>query len=158
MIPARGSIQFSLFGGADIENNIRVSEVYGFNLSRFNTLIPQKQFISRNDLNIELLSDDASAFIFDFVKTSIFPENEKKLIEVPVRKAGRCCGIIQWIKLEMDDSVIFENHPSIKNPSSSWQHCVFLFPKPIDILPGQFVVISAAHNRNTPWFFFEGVK
>jgi Flp pilus assembly protein TadD len=157
IIPARGSIQFALFGGSDIEQNIRVDNVYGFDLSKFNTIIAQKQYLSRNDLNIELLTDDTCAFTFDFVENDRFPANERQIFEIPVRKAGRCCGIIQWIRLEMDDTVVFENHPSIKNLSSSWQQCIYSFPTAIDLLPGQVAVISAAHNRNTPWFFFEGL-
>ena len=158
IIPARGSIQFALFGGADIMSNVRVDEVYGFDLRKFNAIVPPKQYVSRNDLNLELLSDDISAFFFDFVKTDRFPLAEQKSIEVPVRKAGRCCGIIQWIRLEMDDTVVFENHPSIKNPASGWQHCVFVFPSPIDVLPGQVAMVSAAHNRITPWLILEGMK
>lgn len=158
IIPARGSIQFALFGGADIEKNIRVDTVCGFDLSRFNTIVSRKQYVSRNDLQIELLTDDASAFFFDFSTTDRFLASERKTIEVPVRKAGRCCGIIQWLRLEMDDRAIFENHPSTKNPASSWHHCVYVFPTAMDIAPGQVAVITAAHNRNTPWFFFERIK
>jgi len=158
IIPARGSIQFALFSGTDIEKNIRVDEVYNFDLSRFNEIIPRKQYISRNDLNIELLSDATCAFSFDFVETDRFPPGKRESIEVPVRKAGRCCGIIQWLRLEMDETVVFENHPSIKNPATSWQHCAYVFPKAIDLQPGQVAVVSAAHNRDTPWFFFKGLK
>jgi tetratricopeptide (TPR) repeat protein len=158
IIPARGSIQFALFGGADIEKNIRVDTVCGFDLSRFNTIVSRKQYVSRNDLQIELLTDEASAFFFDFSKTDRFPASERKTIEVPVRRAGRCCGIIQWLRLEMDDTVIFENHPSVKNPASSWQHCVYVLPTALEVAPGQVAVITAAHNRNTPWFFLEGIK
>jgi predicted RNA methylase len=158
IIPARGSIQIALFGGVDIEKNIRVDEVYGFDLSRFNEIMIRKQYISRNDLNIELLSDDTGAFFVDFVETERFPPDERKRIEVPVQKAGRCCGIIQWLRLEMDDNVVFENLPLIKNPAAGWQHCAYVFPKAIDVQPGQVAVISAAHNRDTPWFFFEGMR
>ncbi|MBI5558349.1 MAG: tetratricopeptide repeat protein [Deltaproteobacteria bacterium] len=158
IIPARGSIQFALFGGDDIEKNIRVGQVHGFDLSRFNAIVPRKQYISRNDLNIDLLSDDSMAFFFDFAGTDLFPLSGRKIIEVVVRQAGRCCGIIQWLRLEMDDTVVFENHPSLKNPSSSWQHCAYVFPSAIDVLPGQVAVIAAAHNRNTPWFVCTGIK
>jgi protein arginine N-methyltransferase 7 len=158
IIPARGSIQFALFGGDGIKQNVLVEKVYGFDLSKFNTIISRKQYISRNDLDIELLTDGSCAFFFDFVKIDRFPFKERKVIEVSVRKTGRCCGIIQWIRLEMDDTVVFENHPSIKNPAAGWQHCAYVFPAPIDVRAGQVAVITAAHNRNTPWFFFEGVK
>jgi hypothetical protein len=59
-----------------------VDEVHGFDLSRFNTIVSPKQFVSRNDLNIELLTDDTCAFFFDFVNTDRFPQTEKKTIEV----------------------------------------------------------------------------
>jgi predicted RNA methylase len=158
IIPARGSIQFALFGGTDIGKNIRVDQVYGFDLSRFNTIVASKQYLFRSDLDLEILTDDTCAFSFDFVETGRFPTRERKTIEVVVRKAGRCCGIIQWLRLEMDDSIVFENHPSIKNPSQAWQQCIYVFPTPIDLMPGQIAVITAAHNRNTPWFFFTGLK
>jgi tetratricopeptide (TPR) repeat protein len=158
IIPARGSIQFALFGGVDIRRNVRVDEVYGFDLSKFNTIVPPKQYISRNDLNIDLLTDDTCAFFFDFIDMCRIPPHARKTIELPVRKAGRCCGIIQWLRLEMDDTVVFENHPSLKNPASGWEHCVYVFPAPIDMLPGQVAMVSAAHNRITPWFFLEGMK
>lgn len=158
IIPARGSIQFALFGGADIERNMRVGEVHGFDLSKFNEIVPAKQYVSRNDLNIELLTDDSSAFFFDFVETEKFPASEEKSLEVPVRQAGRCIGIIQWVRLEMDDAVVFENHPLVPNPASAWQHCVYVLPEPVDVAPGQTAEIAAAHNRDTPWFFFKGLK
>lgn len=158
IIPARGSIQFALFGGQDIQKNVRVDEVHGFDLSRFNAIVARKQFVGRNDLGIELLSDDTCSFFFDFVNTERFPQTEKKTIEVPVRRAGRCCGIIQWLRLELDDTVVFENHPSVKNPASGWQHCVYIFSEARDVEPGQAALITAAHNRNIPWFFLEGWK
>ena len=43
IIPARGSIQFALFGGVDIEKNIRVDTVSGFDLSGFNSIVSRKQ-------------------------------------------------------------------------------------------------------------------
>lgn len=158
IIPERGSIQFALFGGTDIEKNIRVDEVYGFDLSKFNRLVASKQYIERSDLGIELLTDKATAFFFDFVTTDRFPSEETREIELEVKKAGRCCGIIQWIRLEMYDDIVFENHPSIENPAVGWQHCVYNFPEAIDVQPGQIAMVNAAHNRIVPWFFFKGIK
>lgn len=45
IIPARGGIQFALFSGADIEQNIRVGMVNGFDLSKFNSIVAQKQLV-----------------------------------------------------------------------------------------------------------------
>lgn len=158
IIPARGSIQFALFSGDDIAHNIRVDKMHGFDLSRFNAIVPRKQYVNRSDLQVDLLTNDTCAFFFDFVQTDRFPSGEKKQLEVPVRKTGRCYGIIQWLRLEMDDKIIFENHPSIKNPASGWQHCMYVFPEPVDLKRGQTALVTVVHNRNTPWFFFDGIK
>lgn len=130
IIPARGSIQIALLGGTDIEKNIRVDEVHGFDLRKFNNIVAQQQYISRDDLDLELLSDGICAFFFDFVNTDRFVGDERKTLEIPVQKAGRCSGIIQWLRLEMDETVVFENHPLIKNPAAGWQKCVYVFPDP----------------------------
>ncbi len=62
--------------------------VRGFDLSGFNRIVSRKKLVGRNDLHIELLTDDASAFFFDFVKTDRFPAGERKTIEIPVRRPG----------------------------------------------------------------------
>jgi type III protein arginine methyltransferase len=46
----------------------------------------------------------------------------------------------------------------VKNPASGWQHCLYVLPAAMDVAPGQVALITAAHNRNTPWFFLEGWK
>ncbi|PLX46792.1 MAG: hypothetical protein C0613_15990 [Desulfobulbaceae bacterium] len=155
IIPAHGSIRFALFGGADIDKHIRVDEMYGFDLSAFSNLVPGKHYLNRNDLSLELLSEPQDAFSFDFAGSDTFPRHDRQSLPVMASTSGRCAGIIQWIRLEMDDSVVFENHPSHNNPASGWQHCLFILPQPIHVTPGRVLNITALHNRNTPWFFFE---
>ena len=157
IIPARGAIKFALFEGADIEKNLWVDEVYGFDLRPFNEIVTKKQDVYRNDLNIEFLTDETSAFLFDFQNIENF-KAEKKRIAVPVRKAGRCCGLIQWIQLDMNEEVTFENNPLVKVPASGWQHVVYLFQSPINVVPGQIARITATHNRSCPWFFLESIS
>ncbi|MDR9502001.1 MAG: protein arginine N-methyltransferase [Desulfurivibrionaceae bacterium] len=155
IIPARGSIRCALFGGADIDKHLRVEEVYGFDLSAFNSLVPRQHFLNRNDLALELLSEPRDAFSFDFAGSERFADRERHTMAITASKAGRCSGIIQWLRLEMDDSVVFENHPDHNNPASGWQQCLFVMPQPVEVTPGQVLNITAAHNHNTPWFFFQ---
>lgn len=157
IIPARGSIRIALCGGEDIERIVRVGEVDGFDLGRFNDIVPRKQYINRGWLDFELLTDECSVFAFDFEGTDRFPAHEEKKLEVVVRKGGRCCGIVQWIRLEMDDRVVFENHPAGTNPASGWQLCLYVLPEVVEVQPGRIAGIRAIHDRNTPWFFFEGL-
>ena len=66
VIPAAGSIMIALFGGEAIGRNMVVEDVCGFDLRRFNTIVARRQFVGRNDVDIELLTDDVEAFRFDF--------------------------------------------------------------------------------------------
>ena len=159
VIPAAGSVMIGLFTGDDIYRNCQVADAFGFNLQRFNTVVSNKRMIARNDLNIELLSDGIDAFNFDFEGESSFPA-ESKTLQIPVKTAGRCFGLVQWIRLDMngDEKVMFENHPSQTSKVSNWQQCAYLFDAPIDVKAGQVVVINAAHNRAVPWFWLERLE
>jgi len=154
VIPAVGSVMIALFGGEDIGSNLVVEEVHGFDLSSFNRIVAQRQTIARTDLPIEMLSQDVEAFRFDFEGESAWAA-EAKTLHVRIERPGRCLGVIQWMRLGMDSGDsgnVFENHPSVKAPASSWTRCAYLLPRPIEVQAGQVAVISAAHNRVCPWF------
>ncbi len=154
VIPAAGSIMVALFTGDDIKRNLLVEDAFGFNLQGFNKIVSQKRMIARNDLDIELLSDGLAAFSFDFEGESHFPDQTKK-VEIKVKTAGICYGLVQWMQLDMngDQKVLFENHPSQTSKVSNWQQCAYLFDTPIEVKVGQIVTINAAHNRAVPWFY-----
>jgi len=159
IIPAVGSIMIGLFTGDGIRHNLIVEDSFGFNLQHFNTIVSNKRMIARNDLNIELLSDDIEAFNFDFEGEDYFP-SQSKTLRIPVKTAGLCYGIVQWMRLDMNGNqkVMFENHPSQTSKVSNWQQCAYLFDKPINVLADQVVVINAAHDRVVPWFYLDKVE
>lgn len=154
VIPAAGSIMIGLFTGDDIRRNLVVDDSFGFNLQHFNSIISKKRMIARNDLKIELLSDGIAAFDFDFEGEDSFPA-QSKILHVPIKTAGRCYGIVQWMRLDMakGKDIVFENHPSQTSKVSNWQQCAYLFDEPIDVVAGQLVAIKAMHNRVVPWFY-----
>jgi predicted RNA methylase len=157
VIPAAGHIMIALFSGDDMRRNLMVDDSFGFNLQPFNAVVSKKRMIARNDLNIAMLSDGIDAFSFDFEHDDFFP-GQNKTLNIPVKTSGRCYGIIQWIRLQMDKDVVFENHPEEKSPVSNWQQCAYLFNEPVELKRGQIAVISALHNRAVPWFFLEKIK
>ncbi len=154
VIPAAGSIMVGLFTGENMRRNLLVDDAFGFNLQRFNTIVSKKRMIARNDLEIELLSDGVAAFSFDFEGENSFAAQSKAL-EIKVKTAGLCYGVVQWMQLDMngDKKVLFENHPSQTSKVSNWQQCAYLFDAPIAVKAGQIVTINAAHNRAVPWFW-----
>jgi len=157
VIPAGGSIMIALFGGGDIGGNFHVGSCCGFDVRHFNSIIARKQIVARNDLNIDLFTDDIEAFRFDFQSGSYFPE-ETKTLRMKINTSGVCYGVIQWIRLNMDDETAFENHPSVKSSASGWQYCVYVFPESLKVSQNQVVLISAVHNRFYPWFSLDGIE
>ena len=157
IIPAAGSIMIALFGGDDLASNLIVGDSCGFDLRHFNSIVSRRQTVAGNHLAIALLTDDIEAFRFDFEKDSFFPCGEKTL-RVPVKTPGRCLGIIQWIRLEMGEDLVFENHPSGKAQATSWHYCVSLLPSPVDLRENQISIVAAAHDRRDPWFSLQGVE
>ena len=159
VVPAAGSIMVALFTGDNIRRNLLVDNAFGFDLQRFNTIVSKKRMIARNDLEIELLSDGVAAFSFNFEAASDFPAQTKTL-EITVKTAGLCYGLVQWMQLDMngDKKVLFENHPSQTSKVSNWQQCAYLFDAPIEVKAGQVVVVNTAHNRAVPWFWLHSIK
>jgi type II protein arginine methyltransferase len=159
VIPAAGSIMIALFTGENIRRNLLVDDAFGFNLQGFNKIVSKKRMIARNDLDIELLSDGVPAFNFDFEGENTFPAQSKTL-EITVKSAGLCYGLVQWMQLDMngDQKVMFENHPSQTSKVSNWQQCAYLFDAPIAVKAGQKVTVNAAHNRAVPWFWLADIK
>ncbi len=150
IIPMGGSIMIALFAGEEIRQFFRVGQMMGFDLSHFNSTFPSKTSNFRNDLKTEFLTSEIVAFQFDFCKPdTVTPESKK--IEVNVTKSGLCEGIIQWIRLQMDEVSVFENHPHTPSTSSSWQHTIFRLPTPTFLEAGQKVTIVASHNRQIVW-------
>ena len=156
IIPECGSIMISLFGGDDIGKNIYTEKFENIKLKKFNTIIPKKHNLHRQDLKIDLMSNAFEAFRFDFVNKNDFPPENKK-IEIEATKKGRSYGIIQWIKLEMGNGLNHENHPANLTKASGWQRILYVFDDPIELSIGQKITIAAKHERNIVWFFLEEI-
>tara|TARA_B100000586_G_scaffold220932_1_gene167968 strand:- start:44 stop:1693 length:1650 start_codon:yes stop_codon:yes gene_type:complete len=154
IIPEYGSIMISLFGGDDIGKNIYTEKFENIKLKKFNSIVPKKHVLHRQDLEIDLMTNALEAFRFDFVNKNNFPSESKK-IEIEAIKKGRSYGIIQWIKLEMDNGLKYENHPANFTSASGWQKILYVFDDPIELSIGQKMVITAKHERNNVWFFLE---
>ena len=157
IIPARSSIVFALFGGDVIRKHVMVDEVMGFDMHRFNAIVSPKRFVYRHDLDLDLLTDPAEAFVFDFVEDDYFPP-ARRTLRLPITAAGECFGVAQWVRLYLDNHNTFENHPATRSPTAHWQTCLYRFPRPLQVSPGQTAIVSAAHNRTAVWFFLDGVE
>lgn len=156
IIPEFGSIMISLFGGDEIGQYIYTENFKNINLKNFNSIIPKKHYLYRQDLKILFMSKAFKAFHFDFVQQDSFPKETKK-ISIEVIQNGKCYGIIQWIKFGIKNGISYENNLSKSKQSSGWQQVLYLFEEPIELKVGQKVSIVCKHDRNTPWFFLDKI-
>jgi hypothetical protein len=60
-------------------------------------------------------------------------------------RSGRCFGVGQWIAIELDDEIVFANHPgeAAREPSG-WQHIFYPFERPLEVAAGQAVEVQVA--------------
>ncbi|RZS86568.1 TPR repeat protein [Pigmentiphaga kullae] len=154
VIPQSANIMIALVGGDALCDNLFVADVCEFDLRAFNAIVPKRQPLVREDLPVQLLSDPLAAFSFDFQSQASWP-GETKIFDIPVTGDGKCVGILQWIRLQLDDEVAFENAPTSRAGSSSWTRSIYLFPEPTSLYRRDVVRVLAAHNRNCPWFIVE---
>jgi tetratricopeptide (TPR) repeat protein/precorrin-6B methylase 2 len=151
ILPAAASIMIALVSGEELGKTLRVDESFGFDLRDFNIIHPKRRPLYQADLELVLLSDSIEAFRFDFCKESTFP-GERKVIEITASKEGLCYGVIQWIRIELNRDVHYENHPSQRRSISNWEHIIYGFDEPICLDVGGVVSVNAMHDRSRPWF------
>jgi type II protein arginine methyltransferase len=151
VLPAAGSIMIALVGGEELGRHVFVDRAFGFDLSDFNRISGRREPLFRQDLEIAMMSMDVEAFRFDFQQQTVFPAQTRAL-ELTSNTSGTCYGVIQWIRVELNDSLRFENHPRRQHAVANWQHIVHRFDQPINLEPGQVVSLNAGRNRVHPWF------
>lgn len=151
IIPQSASIMFALVGGEALQKNVFVDDVHGFDLSEFNTIVPRLQPWGREDLPIQLLSAPRAAFDFDFQADDQWHERRVSLA-VTATRTGRCVGVVQWLRLQLDDTTRFENAPDNAALAASWTRSLYLLPTPLDVNEGEAFDVLAIHDRTCPWF------
>lgn len=115
MIPARGTVRVALADYADVASQ-RLGTIDGFDLSAFNGLLPPSYFIDVDSPYLTLRSAAADLFTFDF--RFELPESDR-VKRVLRTEGGPANGVVEWIRLEMDDVTVYENQPH-HSAFSSW--------------------------------------
>ncbi|MBI3512473.1 MAG: tetratricopeptide repeat protein [Proteobacteria bacterium] len=145
IIPRVASTWCYLAGGAALEAQLFVFEAAGFDTAPFNDVAPHKLGMHLDRVPHDVLSDDIALFQFDLTQPRFAPE--RRIIEVTARRAGRCVGVAQWLKLELDATTSYENRPRADAGANGWMHVLYRFPAPLDVVPGSVVRLLASHNR-----------
>ena len=141
VIPARGRVRVALAHDARMETR-RIGAISGFDLSSFNRLASPFYQVGAASTHLELRSEAADLFDFDFQSGGPWPEERSR---VEVRAQGAAInGIVQWIALDMDEVGRYENRPG--RAASSWAALFHPFPNTIESQPGQPWTISGRHD------------
>jgi type II protein arginine methyltransferase len=141
VIPARGRVRVALAHDARMEAR-RIGAISGFDLSSFNRLASPFYQVGAASPRLELRSEAADLFDFDFQSGGPWPEERSR---VEVRAQGRPInGIVQWIALDMDEVGRYENRPG--GAASSWAVMFHPFPAAVESQPGQSWTIFGRHD------------
>lgn len=145
VIPQRAAARGYLIGGPSVEAQAYASQAAGFDLSRFNLFASSKFGLHLDRLPHDILSDDFEILSFDLMQ-SYFPP-ERREIAATVRVSGRCVGVAQWLRLDLDSETTYENRPEANAGANGWMHVIHRFPEPIELLAGDQVRLIASHTR-----------
>ncbi len=145
VIPARGVVRVALARDDEI-GRFRMGTVDGFDLSPFDRLAPISYRIPRGNSRLTLTSAAADLFDFDFRSGGPFPAASASTTVTSA--GGEANGIAQWIALQLDAEVRYENGP-LPGTSSAWAVMFWPFAAPRDYPAGTAVEIAGQHDRKS---------
>lgn len=97
-----------------------------------------------DDPALALRGEVADLFAFDFASSE--PGADRAARDL-VATGGTVNGVVQWFRLQMDETVSFENQPG-PDSSRSWALLFFPFAEPIKLDPGDKVAVAARIAKN----------
>ena len=119
--------------------------VSGFDLSGFDMFAPSKLGLHLDRVPHAALSDDFEIFGFDLTQASFPPE--RRILTVIATRPGRCVGVAQWLRLDLDAQTTYENRPTADAGANGWMHVLYRFAAPLELQAGDEVRLVASHNR-----------
>ncbi|MEO9130698.1 MAG: 50S ribosomal protein L11 methyltransferase [Sphingomonas sp.] len=145
MIPASGQVVVSLVDLADFGDQ-RMGDVSGFDMRPFNRLEGPVRKIYIGNRGITLRGEPADLFGFDFSTRGPW-RNRHHSIEL-VADGGRVNGVIQWIRLQIDQDTVHENRPA-PGAMSSWVASIRPFERSIMPAAGTRIQVNGAHDDHS---------
>ena len=145
VIPRRAAAHGYLVGGPAIEAQLFAPTWSGFDLSAFDELAPVKLGLHLDRLPHQAMSDDFEIFAFDLTQPRFAPE--RRALGVRATASGRCAGVAQWLRLDLDDQVTYDNRPHVEAGPNGWMHVLYRFAEVVEVEAGETIDLVASHNR-----------
>ncbi|MFC4905745.1 50S ribosomal protein L11 methyltransferase [Actinomadura gamaensis] len=143
ILPSGGRVLAQLVESESLFRKNHVGELYGFDLSEFNRLSSMEYFDSRlRNHRWRPLSDPMEIFSFDFYRDG--PGEHRAEFVVSPTAEGRCHAIVFWFELDLVPGIGLTNAPG--NPGSHWKQAVQCLPDPVQVQPGEPLLLDARHD------------
>jgi type III protein arginine methyltransferase len=144
MIPRAIAAVVRLAGGDFLREAAMVDRIEGFDLTPFNRFCPNSVSINMEAGQIESYSDDIEVFRFELLAEGHRPEERE--LRLTARRTGTAIGLLQWLRLQLDDTETFENRPPDTVTPSAWRQVFYPFNRPLEVREGETVALWAAHD------------
>jgi type II protein arginine methyltransferase len=145
VIPARATIRVALAEHSGDEAINVLCDVTGFDLSALLNLAPPVLHLHVGDPNLSLRSEIGDLFTFDLASVEFHSPSQGS---VTCRSSGgRVNGIAQWIGLELDEALRYENRPA-PGATSCWAVRFNPWEVAVELTSGQEFVINGSHDRS----------
>ncbi len=150
MIPEAGEIMISLLeSNKEIQEKVSVgNNINGYDLSSFNSIMAKKMNLDLRG-NASLMSKPTPAFTLNLASLNKI-KTERKKIKLTATKAGKCLGIIQWIKIKLYKDIEYENNPTVT--LSHWPTPLYIFDTPLNLKTGDSLDITGSLLKDSIWF------
>lgn len=147
-LPSMAAIRVALVGNGEEGPADRfrpISTVEGFDLSLLNQHISHRKRFVLNSSDLELRSDAANLFAFDFADAHAATAETSIILQ---SRGGSVSGVAQWIQFETGAGHFYENWPG-SAANAHWRLMYYAFDEPIVTQPGQSVTVNAWRNEKT---------
>lgn len=142
VIPSHGQVRVAL-AYLDDHRERTLGSIQGFDVSPFNRLAAPTRSVGVRSPNLSLRSEPADLFAFDFQSGA--PYHGAKTTLPLSATGGPVNGVIQWLRLQLDEDHVYENRPGT-GLSSCWAAVFHEFADEIDPPAGTAVMVNAAHT------------
>lgn len=148
VIPAQATMVGALVESTPLAQLTRVATVEGFDLSVFNGYTPPLMNLDVPNTQLNWLSEPADLFQFDFQNEGFFPPGDSTFA-VEVTQSGLCQGVVQWLRLDLDETSVYENPPAGAKATRTphWTPLLYPFVAPQKVTKGQQVTLRVVHDR-----------
>lgn len=146
VIPRAAAAMGCLVASETLSNYAHVGEVSGFDVSQFNALAPLRLPVHGTMTEWTRLSDDFEIAAVDLTAHKHAAALRK--ISVPVQADGTAVGVVQWMKVDLIEGVVFDNHPDGYH-DGGWLQVLHTFPQPVEVRAGTSLAMLVGHDRTS---------